>query len=253
MPPSDPRALKIQELAKAIRGVERAHHARLDNDRIIPTGIPPLDALLTDGGLRSGSLVEWLVPGEGSGADTLAFVAMRSILQTDGKAIVVDVDGTLFPPALDAIGIDPNRLVIVRTNDPTDGYWAMEQCLACRQVALVIGWPRELTNIGYRKLKVAAETGGGIGFLMRSTRFQSQPSWADVRLRVDPLPTPAGEEDRRIHVKVSYQRGTATLGKVTLRVSDTGEVSACPVPRPKLRTVAVKGFRRPLRYYGTVG
>lgn len=254
MPPTDPRTLKIQELAKAIRKVELAHHARLGSDRILSTGIAPLDAILTDGGLRPGSLVEWLVPGDGCGADTLAFLSLRSILHAQGNAIVVDSDGTFYPPAIEAWGVDRERLLIVRPKTPAEALWAIEQCLSCPAVSLVIGWPGSLTNIGYRKLKVAAEAGGGIGFLMRSMKFQSHPAWADVRLRVDPLPTPSGEWDRRIHVEVISQRGAVNDGQVTLRVSDAGEVSGCPVAaRPKLRTVAVKGFRSPLPYFGTVG
>jgi hypothetical protein len=62
----------------------------------------------------------------------------------------------------------------------------------------------------------------------------------------------AGTAARSASRRAIYQRGTGTLGQIALRVSHVGKVSACPSARPKLRTIVVTGFWRPLPYYGTV-
>src|SRR5262245_45570343 len=59
----------IQRLQERIDGMERS---RLSvGDRCgISTGFPELDRLLADGGLRRGTLIEWLSDTPGSGAAT---------------------------------------------------------------------------------------------------------------------------------------------------------------------------------------
>ena len=54
----------IQSLQERIHGMERSRLA-LSERSGISTGFPDLDRLLADGGLRRGTLVEWLGDGEG--------------------------------------------------------------------------------------------------------------------------------------------------------------------------------------------
>ena len=64
-------AISPQSLVAALRRqVERMEKPQpLADDRLPSTGSPALDGLLPGGGLRRGSLVEYLSPGAGSGAD----------------------------------------------------------------------------------------------------------------------------------------------------------------------------------------
>ena len=59
----------VENLRGRIRGLEKSR--RGPGEMPLSTGWPPLDGLLPGGGLRRGSLVEWLAAGPGSGAATL--------------------------------------------------------------------------------------------------------------------------------------------------------------------------------------
>jgi len=48
---------------------------------------------------------------------------------------------------------------------------------------------QRLSWLEARRLQLAAEQGGGLGLLIRPEAVRHQPSWADVRLLVEPLPT----------------------------------------------------------------
>jgi len=152
---------------------------------IVPSGVRSLDALLPAGGVRRGSLVEWLAvsavegPGHGdaghgdveglatigSGAATLAgavacrLAAARPAHTGAGGgpgggprvAVVVDRSGWFHPPALlpwlgAAGGPDARQLVVVRPSCEDDEIWAIDQALRCPGVAAVLAWPRSLVG-----------------------------------------------------------------------------------------------------------
>jgi protein ImuA len=238
----------LQQLTQQLRRFERVHaplHPQPStlNAQLRSTGIPPLDDLLPDRGLRDGTLSEWLAPGPGSGAGTLAFAAAAGLLQTGGTCLVVDAARTFYPPAVSS-RIDLRQMVVVHPANARDELWALEQSLRCRGVTATIGWPERIDNRAYRRLQLAAETGGGCGFLLRPAKFRSEPSWADLRLLVEPvglgvrrpseavasldgLGRPSYEESRRLRVHLLHCRGGMSGGTVELEIDDeTGDVRA---------------------------
>lgn len=175
------------------------------------TGLKPLDALLPDRGVRSGSIVEWLAD-DGSGASTLAWLTARH-LQQQRSIVVIDPERKFFPPGAGHLGIDLNRVVVVRPAG-AEALWAMEQSLRSEAGCVVIGRLDRLTQQAFRRLKLAAERGGGIGLFLRRLRCRHEPSWADVRLVVEAQPGGAcfAKEDARFaaHLKCAAKRGSPT-------------------------------------------
>src|SRR5690348_1940587 len=76
----------------------------------------------------------------------------------------------LYPPALAAHGIPPDRLLLLRPRDLEEQTWAIAECLRCRGVGAVVAAPGALSRIEARRLQLAAEQGGGVGLLLRTTR-----------------------------------------------------------------------------------
>jgi recombination protein RecA len=84
-------------------------------------GIPELDALLPDGGLLRGSVVELCAAGEGALGTSLGLAACAQA-QANAKAhggrtpwcAFIDPSGTLYGPGVAAAGVELSRLLVVR-------------------------------------------------------------------------------------------------------------------------------------------
>jgi protein ImuA len=174
----------VQALIQQVKAIELT--PRTDIDRV-SSGIPELDRILPDRGFARGSLVEWLSPGAGSGASSLALRSALLACRT-GQAIVVDQQQTFYLPGAVSWGIDPARLVIVRPNSDAEEAWAIDQILRCRAVGALLCWPRRSDDHTYRRWQLAAEEGSTLGFLLRDVTARWQPSWAELRLLVEPVP-----------------------------------------------------------------
>jgi hypothetical protein len=68
-------------------------------------------------------------------------------------------------------------------------------------VAALLTWADRLDGHVFRRIQLSTEEGGSLGLLLRPQEAQGEPSWADVRLGVEPLP--ALEQDEKV---------TSTLG-----------------------------------------
>jgi protein ImuA len=141
-------------------------------------GVPALDDAL-QGGLAFGALHE-LAPvselqlgaafGFGLAIAALAAAGGREVLciQTDYAALEA---GTPYGLGLDRLGLAMDRLLILRVAHPRDALWAFEEGLKCPALAAVLaelpeaGAAADLTAT--RRLLLAAQTGGGLGLLLR--------------------------------------------------------------------------------------
>jgi protein ImuA len=179
---------ELREQVRRIEGARRRSEAE-DGEAVVSSGAPPLDRLLPEGGLLRGSLVEWLVEGEGRGAGMLALIAAREAALEGGAVVVMDRGKSFYPPAAAALGIDLEKLIVVRAGHEKDELWALEQSLACRGVAAVWAPLARLDWRSFRRLQLAAESSGALGLLLRPNQVRGQPSWAHLQLCVgQPLP-----------------------------------------------------------------
>jgi protein ImuA len=169
---------------------------------VVPTGFAPLDRLLPAGGVRRGSLVEWLSGGEASGAAALACaVACRLAGEADragdmpSTIVVVDRTGRFYPPAVlgwferaRVAGLPAPRLVVARPAHDADEVWAIDQALRCRGVAAVVAWPARIHSTAMRRWQLAARASLAVGMFMRPLAAQREPSWAEARIVVTARP-----------------------------------------------------------------
>ena len=156
-------------------------------DGVVSTGCLALDELFPAQGIRRGSLIEWLGMNEIGGAVTLSLVASRAVLPPEHPLVLIDRPRELFPLALQGLGLDLGRLVLIHPKTERDALWACEEALRCSGVGLV--WMRieRLSGTGFRRLQLAAESGGTIGFFVRPEQARHQPSWAEARFVVRPV------------------------------------------------------------------
>lgn len=180
-----------------------------------------LDAAFPEGGLRRGALVEWLGETEGCGQATFAFAAACRATSEGGALVVVDREGTFYPPAAASLGLDLTEVALVRPVTDREALWAFDQALRCPAVSVVWGRMESLPGRSYRRLQLSAEAGGTIGFLLRSTRTLSQPAWCDFAVAVRTLPTGRAS---RYRLEIVRSRDGRTGQGAEFRLDDDGSI-----------------------------
>ena len=227
----DSQSEVIQDLAVRLRRLEGARPPLPVGDRCVPTGLPELDRWLPGGGMTPGLVLEWLAVDDGLGSTTLALRLMRETLLAQGLPVaelprseelddtlerggssdagelaqrgraaglagpllvVVDSRGMFYAPEAVRQGISVEHLLVLRPESPQDMLWSWEQSLRSTGVAGSVCWQERISGMVYRRIKLAAETGGGIHHIIRPAVHRSDPSWADVRLMVDASAAVAG-------------------------------------------------------------
>ena len=167
----------------------------------IATGFAALDAELPGGGWPCAALTEILPQHEGIGELRILGPALAQ-LASQGKFVAWIAPPYLpYAPALDAAGIDLERVVIVKTAKDGDSLWAAEQALRSAACGGVLAWPREIRYTQLRRLQLAAEGGRCLAVLFRPTRAGREPTPAVLRIA---LATSAGG----LALSILKRRGT---------------------------------------------
>lgn len=220
----------LEDLAQRIQEIESSW--RSPGRLPVWPKIPGLAECLPEGGLPAGSLVELLSAREGSGAWSMALLMAREACAQRKALVVTDWQGCFYPPAAASLGIDLDRLVIVRPAKRRDAYAVADQALCCPGVGAAIGWYEELRTLDVRRLQLAAETGGGLGFLLRPSGALRVPSFATLRLLVTPVAS--ADSLRSLRLDVVRCRGGRSGKSIFLGIDDeTGHVRlAAPVAAP---------------------
>ena len=134
-----------------------------------------IDDVLPCNTFRRGSLIELF----GNGTNLAAIIGRES-LRDGGSLVVVDAENRFYPPAVAAMGIDLDRLIVIRGDD-----WIVNQALGCPAIDAVLCWPQKLDTKMFRRWQLAAERGGSIGLLVRPSSARGSPSWADVQIVIE--------------------------------------------------------------------
>jgi protein ImuA len=189
----------IENLRDRIRRMERRPVRR---EGFLPSGRPEVDGLLPGGGFPRGALAD-LAGGPASGKTLLALAAIGSAVAEGGLGAFVDGRGELYPPAAQALGIDLDRLLVVRPatrgrgagRGGEEGLWAAEALLASGAFAAVAvdvpvrGLSPARLEAMLRRLAAAAEKGGAAGLWLGPPDLACR---VPARVRLEVLPGERG-------------------------------------------------------------
>jgi hypothetical protein len=172
-------------LAEVLRhpGIWRRGTAARATVEAQPTGLPELDARLPGGGWPRGALSEILIEQDGIGECSLLLPALAAITQAKQRVVFVAPPYIPYAPALAAAGLDLPRVVHIEASS-ADTHWTAEQCLRAGCCGAVLSWMPATDYQKLRRLQLAAETGGAIGFVFRPLAAAKETSPAALRVEV---------------------------------------------------------------------
>jgi protein ImuA len=202
----------LQDLTQRIQEIEVTHHPARQSVSIPLTALAsrvpqasrkrPEEVTSPPNSLKlpAGSLVELVSSAEGDGSGTLALWMAKHACADSKALVIVDPEGLFYPPA--APWLDWKRCIIVRPKLLRDAYVAAEHSLRSPAVGAVVARCGKLSVSIARRLQFAAETGGGLGFMLRPAAALDTPAFAGLRLLVGPSqnsPLPAGTRSEELH------------------------------------------------------
>jgi len=165
-------------LRARIARIEGAGPTGKEEPPVIPL-CPEMDRALPGGGLPRAALHEILSDGSGAAAGFAALLMARS----GGTIFWIARDPDPWPPGLIRFGLPPSRLIVAQPRHHVEALWVAEEALRCPAVSAVLLGSERLDTMAMRRLQLAAETGGGIGLLLRDEEEEG-PSLASTRWRV---------------------------------------------------------------------
>jgi len=217
----------VRQLQNRIRGLEKSRSATL-TEEFVSSGCPALDRLFPEGGLRRGSLVEWLTAGTGSGP-------RRWPCFVPGKPARTAVPWWWSTPApgvptrAAAWGLDLQQVILLYPATSQDECWAWTRRCGVRE------WRR--SGAGSNNWTAAISTLAIIGGSQRRVGVADPPRpgslAADVGrgasggggARVVPPHAEPLAAGRRFQVRLLHGRGSAGQGDVQVALDEwTGEL-----------------------------
>jgi protein ImuA len=156
--------------------------------RVLPLGLATLDRALPGGGLRRGALHELHgAPHQGAALGFAAALLAR-LMAGGGHAAWIGPQGDLYAPGLAALGLAPERLIVVRARRRAAALWALEEALRSPGLAAALAEVERLDLTASRRLQLAAEAKGVTALLLHPPRAQPGTSAAVTRWRISALP-----------------------------------------------------------------
>lgn len=161
------RVLALQPLRDEILAMQGIRPAQ---NPIIDLTFGPLRHAFPNYSFPTGAIHEFITENKESAASTNGFIAgiLTSLMKNSGITIWIGTSRKLFPPALKAFGIEPDRLVFVDVKKEKDVMWAMDEALKCDALSAVVGEMQDLGFTESRRLQLAVERSRVTGFILRT-------------------------------------------------------------------------------------
>jgi protein ImuA len=138
-----------------------------------------------------GAVHEFICTGGEDKAATGGFIAgiLAALMRSGGVCIWISPVRTLFPPALTAFGIAPERIVFIELQKQKDILWTVEEALKCEGLAAVVGELSQLDFTASRRLQLAVEQSRVTGFILRVNPRQLNTTACVTRWQITALPS----------------------------------------------------------------
>lgn len=158
---------------------------------IAPVGLGAIENAFPNRVFPAGTMHECISAIPKESAATTGFIAglAAKLMKSNGACVWIGTNRKVFPPALKAYGIPPERVLFIDTQKEKDTLWVMEEALKCEGLTAVIG---EINNIDFkasRRLQLATEQSRVTGFILRNNLRYQNTIACIARWKITPLLT----------------------------------------------------------------
>lgn len=153
-------------------------------------GLGPVEAAFPEGVFPTGAVHEFVSGEFEAAAATSGFLTclLSRMMKRKGFCLWISARRLVFPPALKALGIDPDCIVFVDLNNDKDVLWAVEEALRCEALVAVVGEVKALTFAQSRRLQLAIEQSRVTGFIHRIQPDAETATACVARWKISPVP-----------------------------------------------------------------
>ena len=157
----------LTQLQQEIFPLQGLKHAPASND--VHVGLGPIERSFPNKVFPTGAVHEFISDESAGAAATGGFIAglLSALMQNNGASVWISSCRMIFPPALKAFGIAPDRIIFVDVKNEKHTIWAFEEALKCNGLAAVVGELPEISFTASRRLQLAVEQSRVTGFILR--------------------------------------------------------------------------------------
>jgi len=182
----------------------------------LPSGFANLDEHLPGGGWPRAGLSEFLLPTTGIGELRLLAPALKVLSEQEERWLAwINPPFIPYAPALNALGIDISKILLVHPKNHQDALWALERATRSGTCSMVLAWldEKQLKVKDTQRLQLAAKQGHTFVCLFRPKTAALLHSMAELRLEMALINSEAdsgakpGVEPGILEVSINKRRG----------------------------------------------
>ena len=157
----------------------------------IDFGLGPIRYAFPNHSFPLGAMHEFIYMQPEQASATSGFIAgiLSSLMRRGGVSLWISSSRLLFPPALKAFDINPDKIIFIDLQREKDILWAMEEALKCESLSCVIGEIPELDFTISRRLQLVVEKSRVTGFIIRRNPRRLNTTASITRWMITSLPS----------------------------------------------------------------
>lgn len=182
----------------------------------IPTGYAQLDQHLPGKGWPAAGLMEFMLTSAGIGELSMLVPALQQLSHGEDRWLTwINPPFIPYAPALQSVGIDTSKILLIHPRTHADTLWALERTCKSGSCSIALAWldEKKLKLKDTQRLQVAAKQGRTLTCLFRPKTALTQSSMAELRLAL------GNTKPGQISVDVLKRRGGWPVHDVQLPVA----------------------------------
>ena len=200
------------------RARDLTRKATINSNDGASTGFPELDNALPNRGWPEGALIEILSDKHGIGELRLLAPSLSHIEQTKALWTVwINPPYLPYAPALESIGLDVERTLLVHPRNHKEALWAIEESLSSGGCGALLVWLHEqrIDEKQLRRIQWRSKQAQVRSFLFRPITAQNKASPAVMRLKLDSAQDSA---DHSLNLSILKRPGGWRVDGITLNL-----------------------------------